>query len=254
MHYTVQLRLTHASWEIKNTVLCMMRRYRGPRVHWTQLTQVKALTAPVRRFTGVTISTSKTVHTNTFTTPKTFLQLLYTYPTSKMRIAHCWVPNCTYKTPWMDTEIGCVVLMLAHTNFHLIAHLAPTPPPPTVALPRIFPHPLPPLSPLIMPPVPPFHLPVLSPPSKRRPIISTPVPKRFLPPGFRRNLELSRKNFPTEAQLAASSNTIESDPFSTSESSGADTDLEVKSELFILDVKSIAEDPTDPFTFDAKHK
>ena len=133
-----------------------------------------------------------------------------------MRIAHCFFPDCTYKTPRMETEFGAVTLLLAHTNFHIFARMFPPPPPPVI-IPRFLQNPLLIPSPRPMPPAPPLQMPVPSfPPNRKRRHVSTaPDSRRPLPFGHRKILEGIRRKLPATAQ-GLYSRVLETNPLSLS--------------------------------------
>ena len=162
-----------------------------------------------------------------------------------MRIAHCPFPDCTYKTPRMETEVGACTLVLAHTQVHIVARMCPPPPPPVVA-PRFFQNPLLIPSPLLVPPAPPFQVPVLSPPpnKRRRHVSAAPDARRPLPFGHRKILEGIRRSLPTATQCVSSS-VLETDPLFLSGSS--DTDAETASEILISNVRSMVLDHGNTF-------
>ena len=115
-----------------------------------------------------------------------------------MKVISCPFWRCTFSTPEMESEAGACMMLLAHTQEHIVARMPPPLPPPDVA-PWFLPDPLliPPPGPV--PPVSPPQMPALSvlPTRKRKHVPMAPDSRK--PAGHRKNLEEIRRRLPNSA-------------------------------------------------------
>ena len=169
-----------------------------------------------------------------------------------MVVLRCGIPGCSFSTPESNNEVSNMVLLLAHTNYHLVSLLIPPPPPPP---PSVFPvnllPPLFPLPPLLRYPVPSVsNTPTVSLTPKRRATASSLTSKRVFSPGHNRRVEMYRRNAPMASELASASNTRDRTVSSISATPTGDLDFGTGSGFIISNVRSIEERLNSPFIYD----
>ena len=162
----------------------------------------------------------------------------------------CSIPGCSFSTPENDDQMCNMVLLLAHTNYHLVSLLLPPPPPPSVFSVNLLP-PLLPFPPSLRYPVPSApNTPTVSLTSKIRATASSLSSKRVLSPFHNQRVERYRRQVPTQAELESASNARNRTVSSVSATSTGDLDVETVPGFVISNIRSVEERVESPFIFD----
>ena len=166
---------------------------------------------------------------------------------SRMAGLRCSIPNCQFLTPPESHDPLCnLVLLLAHTNFHLVSLLLSQPPPPP--RPSVFPVNLPPL---------PFSFhsrpryPVPSAPMIPRARVSTSSvrPRRMLSPRHNQSLRAYRLQVPRNSEMELATQIRNATIPPASPSSTDEIDVGTEPNLVISNVVSLAGRAGSPFVF-----